>query len=205
MTPVVKAYLTDRGFEATNLGLQTFGGHGYIREFGMEQYVRDARIGQIYEGTNGVQAMDLVGRKLAEGNGRLLERLLEPTMALIAEAREDATLTDLAERLATAVAQLVRATATIGTRAAHDPNELGAAATDYLHLMGLVSLGAMWLRMALVARARLAAGNGQADARFYETKLATARFYFARMLPETAWRLAAVEAGAGEIMSIELA
>jgi 3-(methylsulfanyl)propanoyl-CoA dehydrogenase len=199
MTPIVKAFLTDRGFDATNIALQTFGGHGYIREFGVEQYVRDARIGMIYEGTNGVQAMDLVGRKMLEGDGRLVKRFVSETLALIEASLATPALAEMANALGAALEQVVRASRSLGERAQQDPDELGAAATDYLQVFGLVAVGAMWLRTASVCVQRLAGGGETA---FYATKLKTARFFFARMLPEVSSRVAAMGAGAGVIMDV---
>src|SRR6185312_13503552 len=138
MTPVIKAFCTDVGFEITNLALQCFGGHGYIREFGMEQFVRDARITQIYEGTNGVQAMDLLGRKLPEGNGRLAKRFLALVQNDLAQAANNPAVADIAKPVGDAVNLLQRATMTVMSRAAQNPEEIGAAAAEYLRLFGLV-------------------------------------------------------------------
>jgi hypothetical protein len=203
MTPVIKAFFTDIGFETANHGLQTLGGHGYIREFGMEQYVRDARIGQIYEGTNGVQALDLVGRKLPEGNGRMIRRFFADVAPLIAQASADESLADIARPVAASLESLKRATETIAARAARNAEEAGAAASDYLRLFGYVALGYMWVRMAKVARERLASGQG--DAAFYQAKLTTARFYVTKMLPQTAALLAAIDAGAAPLMEMDAA
>jgi alkylation response protein AidB-like acyl-CoA dehydrogenase len=203
MTPVIKAFFTDLGFASTNIGLQTFGGHGYIREFGMEQFVRDARIGQIYEGTNHVQALDLVSRKLPENGGRLARRygdLLET--ALVAAGREP-RLREFAEPVAAAAMRLRRATTTLLDRAARDPAEAGAGASDYLHLFGYVALGHMWLLAAGESLARLDAGGALPRA-FYEAKLATARYYVQRMLPQTESLLSAIEAGAGSVVAFPL-
>ena len=201
MTPVIKAFFTDVGFETANHGLQTYGGHGYIREFGMEQYVRDARIGQIYEGTNGVQALDLVGRKLPEGNGRMIRRFFADVAPLLAEASVDPKLAEIARPVAASLESLKRATETIAARAVGNVEEAGAAASDYLRLFGYVALGYMWVRMAKVARARLEAGTG--DQRFYEAKLATARFYVTKMLPQTGALLSAITAGASPVMELD--
>jgi alkylation response protein AidB-like acyl-CoA dehydrogenase len=200
MTPVIKAYLTDVGFEVANLGLQCFGGHGYIREWGMEQFVRDARIAPIYEGTNGVQAMDLIGRKVPEGTGRLVRRFFALVQADLKEAQGDALLQELAAPLADAVRRLQEATMTVMNKAMRDPNEAGAAAADYLRMFGVVSTGWMWLRMARVAHARLAAG---ASGPLYRAKVTTARFYVQKLLPQVQALGSAVAAGAGAVMELE--
>src|SRR5690349_5826426 len=148
MTPVIKAFCTDVGFEVTNLALQCFGGHGYIREYGMEQFVRDARIAQIYEGTNGVQAMDLLGRKVPDGNGRMVRRFVAIVERDLAAAAERPALARIAQRVRDAVGLLERVTGTTMARAAQNPDEIGAVAVDYLRLFGLVAGGWMWARMA---------------------------------------------------------
>jgi hypothetical protein len=205
MTPVVKAFLTDVGFEVTNLALQCYGGHGYIREFGVEQFVRDARIAQIYEGTNGVQAMDLLGRKVPEGDGRLVKRFFALAQADVerALAGGDAALGELAGALAKAMQSLQQTTLGVMERARHNPDEIGAAAVDYLRLFGLVASGWMWLRMAAAAQARLAAGDG--DRAFLEAKLQTARFYVTKLLPQTRTLQATIAAGAEPVMSMDAA
>jgi butyryl-CoA dehydrogenase len=193
MTPVVKAFVTDVGFDATNLGMQVLGGHGYIREHGMEQYVRDARIGQIYEGTNGVQALDLVGRKLAAG---YLGRFLDPVSAFIAENRGDAALAEFIDALAAAVGQLQEATMTIARAGFDDPDEAVSGATEYLRLLGLVALAYLWARMAKVALPRTADP-------FYRAKVVTARFYVQRVLPQAGALFAAITAGGKTITGFE--
>lgn len=199
MTPVIKAFLTDKGFDGTNIALQTLGGHGYIREYGIEQYVRDARIAQIYEGTNAVQALDLVGRKLPMHGGRLVRRFLELVKADVDAASSNEAVAEFAKPLGAALFQLQKATMTLAERGFANPDEAGAAATDYLHLMGYVATGWQWLKMATVANAKLAAGTG--DKRFNEAKIKTARFYFARLLPEGATLLAAIQSGSASIMA----
>ena len=201
MTPVVKALFTDLGFETASLGMQVYGGHGFIRDHGMEQYVRDARIAMIYEGTNGVQALDLVGRKLPAHAGRFLRSFFHPVLALLDGALEDDDLAPLAQPLAKAFGALQLATAHIAQRGLKDPEEAGAAATEYLRLFGLVALGAVWLRAAKVASAALAAGTDEGD--FYEAKRATARFYMERILPQAAGLLAAIKAGKGAMMALD--
>ena len=203
MTPVVKAFLTDVGFEVTNLALQCYGGHGYIREFGVEQFVRDARIAQIYEGTNGVQAMDLLGRKVPEGEGRLLKRWFAIAQHEVeaAAASGDAALGELAAALGKSLQALQATTMDVMTKARRDPNEIGGAAVDYLRMFGLVATGWMWLRMATVARRKLEASEG--DARFLEAKVQTARFYAARLLPQARALQATIGAGVGPIMALD--
>jgi alkylation response protein AidB-like acyl-CoA dehydrogenase len=201
LTPVIKGFFTDFGFESTNIGLQTYGGHGYIREYGMEQYVRDARIAQIYEGTNGVQAMDLVGRKLPAEMGRLLRRFFQPTHELI--ERESATeLKELAEALGQGFRRLQQGTQLILAKGLRDPNEAGAAASDYLRIFGLVAVGTMWLRMARVAQDKLAAGAGE-KAGFYQSKLVTAKFWLTKVLPQAHGLMATIAAGGETVMALE--
>ena len=195
MTPVVKAFFTDVGFEIANLALQCYGGHGYIREFGMEQFVRDARIAQIYEGTNGVQAMDLIGRKLPEGGGRLAKRFFAVAQADLAAAMSEAALSPIAKPVADALGLLQKSSMSIMARAQKDPEELGAAASEYLRLFGLVATGWMWVRIARVAVAK----GGERN----EARLATARFYVTRLLPQVASLAAIIEAGAAPVMALE--
>ena len=196
MTPIVKAFLTDIGFEATNLGMQVLGGHGYIREHGMEQYARDARIGQIYEGTNGVQALDLVGRKLPAG---YLARFVEPVSTFIEAHRADAGLAEFVTPLAEAFGRLQAATAVIGRAGFTDPEDAVSGATEYLRLFGLVALAYLWARMATVALAKTAGD----DARFYRAKVDTARFFMQRLLPQTVALLAVIDAGGRSIRGFD--
>ncbi|HYI69235.1 MAG TPA: acyl-CoA dehydrogenase family protein, partial [Skermanella sp.] len=155
MTPIVKAFFTDIGFETTNMGVQIYGGHGYIREYGMEQFVRDARIAQIYEGANGIQALDLVGRKLPQDMGRLLRRFFHPVSEFLEENQEDPALLEFVIPLAKAFGKLQQATALIAQRGMKNPDEAGAASTDYLRLFALVAVGFMWARMVKVAQEKL--------------------------------------------------
>ena len=193
MTPVVKAFLTDVGFEATNLGMQVLGGHGYIREHGMEQYVRDARIGQIYEGTNGVQALDLVGRKLPAG---YLGRFLEPVSAFIDANKTDAALAEFVGPLAEAFGKLEEATMVIARAGFNDPEEAVSGATEYLRLFGLVALAYMWARMAKIALPK----TGEP---FYRAKVDTARFFMERLLPQAGALFAAITAGGKTITGFD--
>ena len=201
MTPVVKALFTDLGFEAASLGMQVYGGHGYIRDHGMEQYARDARIAMVYEGTNGIQALDLVGRKMPLGAGRLLRTFFHPVSAFIEANKDDPHVGKLVGALARGFGALQLATAHVAQKGMADPEEAGAAATEYLRLLGLVALGFMWARMAQVAAAKLPAANGEAG--FYRAKLTTAQFYMERVLPQAGGLLASIKAGKGAMMAME--
>jgi alkylation response protein AidB-like acyl-CoA dehydrogenase len=198
MTPIVKAFLTDTGFEVTNLGLQVYGGHGYIREWGMEQFVRDARIAQIYEGTNGVQAMDLIGRKVPDANGRAMRRFVKLVQDDVRAGAADPRTAELARPVGEALRTLQETVMGVMQAAVKNPDEAGAAASDFLRMMGVVATGWMWLRMARAAHDKLAAGEG--DAAFYEGKVKTARFYVAKLLPQVAALAAAIKAGAAPVM-----
>ena len=199
MTPIVKAVFTDNGLEATNLGMQIFGGHGYIREWGMEQLARDCRITMLYEGTNGIQALDLVGRKLPMHNGRLLRRFFHPVDAWLRERMGKPELQDFVKPLQTAFSRLQQVTALVAQRSLADPEEAGAAATDYLRAFGLVALGFMW---ACIAEASLPKLGGD-EALFYKGKVGTARFYMTRVLPQTNALFANITAGAKSLMELE--
>ncbi|WP_018260382.1 acyl-CoA dehydrogenase C-terminal domain-containing protein [Methylobacterium sp. WSM2598] len=200
MTPVVKGVLTDRGFANAVDAQQMFGGHGYIEEWGMSQFVRDARIAQIYEGANGIQAMDLVGRKLPRDGGRAMMRFLQEVEGFCKENGADETLKTYTAPLAKALGDLQKATMWLMQNAMAKPDNAGAAATDYMHLMGLVALGYMWARIAKAAAARKREGNGVGTR--MDAKLATGRFYMERLLPETATRLARISAGAEAVMAV---
>ena len=202
MTPVVKALFTDLGFETSNLAVQTYGGHGFIRESGVEQYVRDARIAMIYEGTNGIQALDLVGRKLPAHTGRYLRSFFHPVASFIAE-NGDGALEKMVEALGQAFGALQLSTATIAERGLKDPEEAGAAATDYLRLLGLVAIGYTFAKAAKIATENLAAGAEDAD--FYKAKLATARFFFDRLLPQATACFLAIKAGKASTMALDAA
>ena len=199
MTPVIKAFFTDVGFEITNLALQCFGGHGYIREYGMEQFVRDARIAQIYEGTNGVQAMDLLGRKVPDGNGRLVRRFVAVVERDLAALADHPALGAMVARCHESLTTLTRVMAGVMGRATRNPDEVGAAAADCLRLFGLVASGWMWVRMAAVGDAKSAAGSIAA------TKMQTAEFFFAKVLPDVDALAARIDAGAPPVMSVDAA
>ena len=198
MTPIVKAYLTDMGFEVANHAIQVYGGHGYIWESGVEQYARDSRISQVYEGTNGIQALDLVGRKMGQSYGRLLRQFFHPVSRFIESNQENAELQEFMFPLAKSFAKLQQATANVAMKGLKDPNEAGAASVDYLRMFALVAVGYMWGLMAQTAQKKIAAGEG--DKAFYESKIKTARFFMERMLPETEARFRMVMAGAKTLM-----
>ena len=200
LTPVIKGYLTDKGFEAAVNAQQIYGGHGYIREWGMEQFVRDARIAQIYEGTNGVQALDLVGRKLGANGGRAVQALFKLVAEEAGAAKGDEATAALAAALERANNDLQTATLWLMQNGLSNPNNAGAAAYPYMTLMGIVCLGLMWLRMAKASAAALAGGTGNTD--FHKTKLATARFYADRIMPQTNAERRKIEAGADSIMAL---
>jgi alkylation response protein AidB-like acyl-CoA dehydrogenase len=195
MTPIVKSMLTDLGFSAANDGMQVFGGHGYIRENGMEQLARDARITQIYEGTNGIQALDLVGRKLPMGTGRLARRFFHPVAADLERMAGVPAMMDFIMPMAKAFGRLQQATLWLGKAGTANPDDAGAAATDYLRMFGLVAIGYMWCRMAEAAQAN------SADS-FNAAKLASARFYMAKMLPETGSLLSSITTGSASVMAL---
>ncbi|HET6182182.1 MAG TPA: acyl-CoA dehydrogenase C-terminal domain-containing protein [Acetobacteraceae bacterium] len=199
MTPIIKALFTDTGWEAAALGMQVWGGHGYIRDNGMEQFVRDARITQIYEGTNGIQALDLVGRKMGAHGGRYLRAFFHPATEFIEANAHAAEMAEFIQPLAKSFGRLQQVTAQLAQRGLVDPFEAGAAASEYLRLFGLVALADAWARMAKIALARQ-----QEDATgFYRAKLATARFFMQRILPQTSALTAAVLAGGATLRAFE--
>jgi hypothetical protein len=200
LTPVIKGYLTDRGFETTVQAQQVFGGHGYIREHGMEQFVRDARIAQIYEGANGIQAMDLVGRKLAKDGGRAIRAFFQQLGSEIEEAKAAGDPGGVAAQLEQAVGELQGATMWLAQNAAASPEEAGAGAYAYMELMGLVSLGWMWLQMASASAKLLE--DGAEDRGFHEAKLVTARFFAERELVEASALRRKIEAGSKTLMAL---
>ncbi|MFQ3666036.1 MAG: acyl-CoA dehydrogenase C-terminal domain-containing protein [Sphingomonadaceae bacterium] len=200
LTPVIKAYCTDKGYWHATQAQQVFGGHGYIAEWGMEQFVRDARIAMIYEGTNGIQAMDLVGRKLAAHGGRALRALLALVDQEIAEARSFEQLSGLAGDLAAAKADLEGATMWLVENAFQNPEHAGAGATAYLELLALVTFGMLWLRMMRSAIAALA--DGAQDRAFLEAKGIVGRHFFERHLPDAPALARKVKAGATTLMAL---
>ena len=201
LTPVLKACFTDLGFDVANLGVQIFGGHGYIRDHGMEQLVRDARITQIYEGANGIQALDLVGRKMPAHAGRLMRQFFHPVSEFIAAKSSDADLGPFVQNLAKAFGRLQQATLHIAQVGMGKPDEAGAASYDYLRLFGLVATAYQWARMAEIAFPKVA--NKEDETGFYKAKIGTAKFFFDRMLPESGARLSAILAGGKSMMEFE--
>ncbi len=200
LTPVIKGYGTDKGFETAVNMQQIWGGHGYIVENGMEQFVRDARIAMIYEGANGVQAMDLVGRKLALNGGRAIQAFFALVDGECAAAKEDAQLADLATRLEKANGEFKAATMWFMQNALANPNNAGAGAHHYMHIAGIVALGLMWLRMAKVAGEALA--GGAPDKAFYEAKLVTARYFGERFTPDAGALRRKIEMGSEAVMAL---
>src|SRR5579884_2367740 len=200
ITPVIKGYLTDKGFEAAVYAQQVLGGHGYIREHGIEQFVRDARITQIYEGTNGIQAMDLVGRKLPKDGGRAVRVFFELVGRDIAEAKSRGDPAGVAAALEPALQDLQAATMWLAQNGMADPDNAGAGAYPYMELMGVVSLGWMWLKMASASQRAL--DEGTQDEPFHDAKLVTARFYAQRELPLSTALRKKIEAGAETLMKI---
>ncbi len=200
ITPVIKGVLTDMGFANTVTAQQVFGGAGYIRETGMEQFVRDARIAMIYEGTNGIQALDLVGRKLADNGGRALMGLFGEIDDFLRQNKGDDALARFTGPLKEARDDLEKATGWLMSNAMKKPDNAGAAANDYMHLTGLVILGFMWGKMAKTANEGL--GSSKGDKVFYEHKLITGRYFMERIIPETGAHLARITAGADTMMAL---
>ncbi len=198
LTPVAKAFLTDRGLDACIIGQQVFGGHGFIREWGQEQLVRDCRITQIYEGTNGIQALDLMGRKVVGSQGKLYELFAQDVAAFIEENSGDAALRPFLEPLAAAFERLSDVTEHVITQAGDNPDAIGAASVDYLDLFGLTALGYMWAKM-VKAAAPKAEGDSSG---FYTGKLKTARFYFDRLLPKTVSLAEGIRSGSDSMMAL---
>jgi 3-(methylsulfanyl)propanoyl-CoA dehydrogenase len=200
LTPVIKGVITDTGFANTVLAQQIYGGHGYIAEHGMEQFVRDSRIAMIYEGANGIQALDLVGRKLPKDGGRAVQAFFGEVSAYIKEKSADEKMKPYVGPLATALGHLQQSTLWFMQNAVAKPDNAGAGATDYMHLFGLVAFGYMWCRIVDAANAKLAGADG--DSARMEAKRVTARFFMERMLPETAAHLARIQSGAASTMAL---
>jgi alkylation response protein AidB-like acyl-CoA dehydrogenase len=199
LTPIAKAFVTETGYEAANLGLQVYGGHGFIKEWGMEQIVRDARIAMLYEGTTGIQALDLIGRKVLGSGGKLLMGFTDLVGAFCDKHAEgaDAEFTSVLKGYQDDWLEL---SLKIGEKAMQNPDEAGAAAVDYLMYSGYVTLAYFWARMAVLAREKIAAVDG--DASFYEAKLMTARFYYDRLLPRTLSHKQALLSGSDNLMAM---
>jgi len=200
LTPVIKGVLTDGGFANSVMAQQIFGGHGYIAEHGMEQFVRDSRIAQIYEGANGIQALDLVGRKLGKDGGRALMTFFNEVQSYIKDKSADEAMKVYVTPLGVSLDHLQQASMWFMQNAISKPDNAGAGATDYLHLFGLVALGYMWCKIAEAAIAKLPKANGSGPR--YSAKLTIARFFMERMLPETAAHLARIQSGAASTMEL---
>jgi alkylation response protein AidB-like acyl-CoA dehydrogenase len=204
MTPVIKGFLTDEGYDMTVKAQQVYGGHGYIEEWGMSQFTRDARIAMIYEGANGVQALDLVGRKLAQDGGKHAMAFFELVKTFIKENEgNEALKADFLDPLKAASKDLQTAMMYFMQNGMKNPNNALSGSYDFMHLFGHVCLGLMWAQMAKAADEALQAGTE--DVTFYETKLATGRYYMARRLPATALHLARINTGADTVMALEAA
>ncbi|WP_163648983.1 acyl-CoA dehydrogenase C-terminal domain-containing protein [Modicisalibacter sp. 'Wilcox'] len=201
LTPIVKAFLTELGFEATNEGLQVFGGHGFIQEWGMEQFVRDARITRLYEGTTGIQALDLLGRKVLMNQGETLKLFTREIHKFCQANAENAELEPFIEPLARLNAEWGELTLAVGMKAMNDREEVGAASVDYLLYSGYVTLAYLWARA--VATAERALAEGTEDAAFYRAKRATADFYYQRLLPRTRAHAAMIRAGGESLMALD--
>jgi hypothetical protein len=197
---VIKGVLTDVGFLNAVQAQQVYGGHGYIAEWGMEQFVRDSRIAMIYEGANGIQALDLVGRKLPRNAGRALMAFFKELDSFIAENKDDEQLAVYISALQSARDDLEKATGWLMNNAMAKPDHAGAGATDYMHLMGIVVLTWMWAQIAKAASAELANGGGDKD--FLNAKLVTARYFAERVVPETSAHLKRLSAGADTLMEL---
>ena len=202
LTPIVKAFLTDNGFQSTVMCQQVFGGHGYIKEWGMEQFVRDARINMIYEGTNTVQSLDLLGRKVLGNNGATLKKFGKLVAQLVEAEGVNEAMSEFITPLAVLGEQLPKFTTEIGFKGLQNPDEVGAAAVDYLRVAGHLVFGYFFARMAAVALRQIEAGNTDP---FYPAKLQTARFYFAKLFPETATLMRTARAGSKVLMDTDLA
>ena len=199
MTPVLKGFLTDRGFQVCSDAMQVHGGSGFTEHFPVSQYLRDCRIALIYEGTNGVQALDLVGRKLAADGGRGIMGFFAELDAFVAANEPDEAMKPFTEGLSKAKGELQEATMWLMQNGLANPDNAGAASTDYLHLFGLTALAYMWAMMAKAAQTKIAAGDTEP---LYAEKLAVGRYYVARVLPETTSRLAKLKTGADLLMAL---
>ena len=202
LTPIAKAFLTDNGHISTNACMQVFGGHGFIKEWGMEQYVRDNRINMIYEGTNTIQSLDLLGRKVLSNNGATLRKFGKLVAQLVAEEGVNEKMAEFVNPIAYLGDQMTKFTTEIGFKGFQNPDEVGAAAVDYLRVMGHLVFGYFFARMAQVALRKIAEGNQDP---FYQAKLQTARFYFAKLFPETATAMRTARTGSKVLMDTDLA
>jgi alkylation response protein AidB-like acyl-CoA dehydrogenase len=198
LTPIIKAFLTDNAWIATSEAMQVYGGHGYIAEWGMEQYVRDARINMIYEGTNTIQSLDLLGRKILMDNGAKLRKFGAQVQAFVEESGTDEAMNEFITPLADLGDKVTKLTMEIGMKAFQNPDEIGAAAVPYLRVVGHLIYAYFFARMAKIALAKQDSGDS-----FYKSKLGTARFYFARLLPETAMLIRQARSGAAPMMALD--
>ena len=198
LTPIIKAFITDAGYECTNLGMQVFGGHGYLSEWGLEQVVRDARINQIYEGTNTIQSLDFLGRKVLGDGGAKMKKFGAMVEAFGAEASATPGMKEFLEPLEEIGGQVTDISMWVGMQGFKNPDEVGAAAVDYLRLAGHFVYAWFWARMAEVALKKKDSGD-----KFYESKLATARFYYQRLLPETEMLVKRIKSGSKVLLALE--
>lgn len=198
LTPIIKAFITDNGWIATSHCMQVFGGHGFIHEWGMEQFVRDSRINMIYEGTNTIQALDLLGRKILANNGAVLKKFGKKIAEFVEEEGTNEAMQEFINPLADIGDKVTKLTTEIGMKAFQNPDEVGAAAVDYLRVVGHLTFAYMWARMA-----RLALDKKDSGDPFYTAKLSTARFYFAKLLPETAGLIRTCRAGLSSLMEMD--
>ncbi|MBP8860541.1 MAG: acyl-CoA dehydrogenase C-terminal domain-containing protein, partial [Ottowia sp.] len=202
LTPIIKAFLTDNGFAATNHAMQVFGGHGYIHETGVEQFVRDARINMIYEGTNTVQSLDLLGRKILGNQGATLKKFGKLIAALVEEEGVNEKMSEFINPLGYLADQMTKFTTEIGFKGFVNPDEVGGASVDYLRVAGHLVFGYFFARMASVALKKIAEGSTDP---FYTAKLQTARFYFARLFPETASLMRTARSGVANLLDTDAA
>ena len=200
LTPIAKAFLTEVGYESANLGLQIFGGHGFISEWGMEQNVRDCRIAMLYEGTTGIQALDLIGRKVLGSGGELLKGFTKDVHQFCKTHADNASMAEFIEPLAALNKEWGELTLHIGTKAMENPDEVGAASVDFLMYSGYVTLAYLWAMAAAKSQQTLDAGTEEEA--FYKAKITTARFYFQRILPRTTTCVGGIKAGAGSLMEM---
>lgn len=199
LTPIAKAFITETGFESANLGMQVYGGHGFIREWGMEQIVRDARIAMLYEGTTGIQALDLIGRKVLGSGGKLLEDFTTEVLEFCSKHEESEVTGEYINTLRDGINNWLSLTGSIGEMAMQNPEEAGAAAVDYLMYCGYVTLGYFWARMAVLSDQKLS----ETEDEFYRAKLHTAKFYFERIYPRTTTLKETMLSGADNLMSLD--
>ncbi|MEG1768863.1 MAG: acyl-CoA dehydrogenase C-terminal domain-containing protein, partial [Comamonas sp.] len=202
LTPIVKAFITDNGWTATTMSQQVYGGHGFIKEWGMEQFVRDARINMIYEGTNGIQALDLLGRKVLGNQGATLKKFGKLVGRLVEEEGVNEKMAEFINPIVVLGEQMTKFTTEIGFKGMQNPDEVGAASVDYLRVAGHLVFGYLFARMAQVALREIAKGNSDP---FYLAKLQTARFYFAKLFPETATLMRTARAGSRVLMDTDAA